>query len=152
MSFFTCFWLLPQNEHFSRSPPSPIRAMSCGPTFLFAVGKCRAGGPPRGYFPTLPVCSGAMRPIKPNRVGGIYPRWWRTYLLPSSAARRNAPPCRWRVAAVTASKACATNVPGCPTGRSGVLRGELAVLQHGVDDPVLLAIRRREDLVAVGVL
>src|SRR4051794_30193685 len=26
MSFFTCFWLLPQNEHFSRSPPSPMRA------------------------------------------------------------------------------------------------------------------------------
>src|SRR5436190_5652136 len=26
MSFFTCFWLFPQNEHFSRSPPSPIRA------------------------------------------------------------------------------------------------------------------------------
>src|SRR3954463_10326841 len=27
MSFLTCFWLLPQNEHFSRSPPSPMRAM-----------------------------------------------------------------------------------------------------------------------------
>src|SRR6478609_4348787 len=26
MSFLTCFWLFPQNEHFSRSPPSPIRA------------------------------------------------------------------------------------------------------------------------------
>src|SRR5882757_982125 len=26
MSFFTCFWLFPQNEHFSRSPPSPMRA------------------------------------------------------------------------------------------------------------------------------
>src|SRR5215468_4712063 len=23
MSFFTCFWLFPQKEHFSRSPPSP---------------------------------------------------------------------------------------------------------------------------------
>src|SRR5258705_7319534 len=23
ISFFTCFWLFPQNEHFSRSPPSP---------------------------------------------------------------------------------------------------------------------------------
>jgi hypothetical protein len=28
MSFFTCFWLFPQKEHFSRSPPSPIRAMA----------------------------------------------------------------------------------------------------------------------------
>src|SRR4051794_31310747 len=26
MSFLTCFWLLPQKEHFSRSPPSPMRA------------------------------------------------------------------------------------------------------------------------------
>src|SRR5437762_1132775 len=26
MSFFTCFCDLPQKEHFSRSPPSPIRA------------------------------------------------------------------------------------------------------------------------------
>ena len=26
MSFLTCFWLFPQNEHFSRSPPSPMRA------------------------------------------------------------------------------------------------------------------------------
>src|SRR5205807_9507795 len=26
MSFLTCFWLLPQNEHFSKSPPSPMRA------------------------------------------------------------------------------------------------------------------------------
>src|SRR6478736_9000178 len=37
MSLRTCFWLFPQKEHFSRSPPSPIRAMSpldplcCGP-------------------------------------------------------------------------------------------------------------------------
>ena len=27
MSFLTCFWLLPQKEHFRRSPVSPIRAM-----------------------------------------------------------------------------------------------------------------------------
>jgi len=26
MSFFTCFWLFPQNEHFSRSEVSPMRA------------------------------------------------------------------------------------------------------------------------------
>src|SRR6185312_793061 len=25
MSFLTCFWDFPQNEHFSRSAPSPIR-------------------------------------------------------------------------------------------------------------------------------
>src|SRR5215204_2142532 len=26
MSFLTCFWDLPQKEHFRRSPPSPMRA------------------------------------------------------------------------------------------------------------------------------
>ena len=31
MSFFTCFWLFPQNEHLSRSPPSPMRATRCFP-------------------------------------------------------------------------------------------------------------------------
>ena len=37
MSFLTCFCDFPQNEHFSRSPPSPMRAtepsplLSCGP-------------------------------------------------------------------------------------------------------------------------
>src|SRR4051794_41763297 len=25
MSFLTCFWLFPQNEHLSRSAPSPVR-------------------------------------------------------------------------------------------------------------------------------
>src|SRR5687767_14352548 len=35
MSFLTCFWLLPQNEHLSRSPPSPMRATVC---FPFAMG------------------------------------------------------------------------------------------------------------------
>src|SRR3954453_2352414 len=31
MSFLTCFWLLPQKEHFSRSPPSPNLATSPPP-------------------------------------------------------------------------------------------------------------------------
>src|SRR5436190_4241134 len=31
MSFLTCFWLFPQKEHFSRSPPSPIRATRTSP-------------------------------------------------------------------------------------------------------------------------
>ncbi|GGM72111.1 hypothetical protein GCM10007977_087310 [Dactylosporangium sucinum] len=33
MSFFTCFCDLPQKEHFSRSPPSPIRATYDLPAF-----------------------------------------------------------------------------------------------------------------------
>src|SRR5207342_134654 len=31
MSFLTCFWDLPQNEHFSSSPPSPNLATSSPP-------------------------------------------------------------------------------------------------------------------------
>src|SRR4051812_24178894 len=41
MSFLTCFWLLPQNEHLSRSPPSPNLA-TANPRFhlLFPVPRC----------------------------------------------------------------------------------------------------------------
>src|SRR5947209_19431244 len=67
MSFLTCFWLFPQNEHFSRSPPSPMRAMVLGAYFLFTVLMVLS----RVYFPTLPACSTAMRPIEVNRVGDI---------------------------------------------------------------------------------
>src|SRR6478672_323598 len=31
MRFLTCFWLLPQKEPFSRSPPSPMRATGTAP-------------------------------------------------------------------------------------------------------------------------
>ena len=49
------------------SPPSPMRAMVLGAYFLFTVSivLCRV------YFPTLPACCGAMRPLEPNRVGDI---------------------------------------------------------------------------------
>src|SRR3954454_1334058 len=40
MSFFTCFWLFPQNEHFSRSPPSPIRATGGHPPVRPAWCRC----------------------------------------------------------------------------------------------------------------
>src|SRR5690349_2535305 len=42
MSFLTCFWLFPQNEHFSRSPPSPMRATGGHPPI-------RPGRGPSGY-------------------------------------------------------------------------------------------------------
>ncbi len=41
MSFLTCFWLLPQNERLSRSPPSPMRATVC---FPFAWETPRSSG------------------------------------------------------------------------------------------------------------
>src|SRR4051794_8154872 len=50
ISFLTCFWLFPQNEHFSRSPPSPMRATGTTP-------HDRAGGPS-----WHPVSRGPLRP------------------------------------------------------------------------------------------
>src|SRR5215471_6755388 len=41
MSFFTCFCDLPQNEHLSRSPPSPIRATYVLPA-LCVANRCDA--------------------------------------------------------------------------------------------------------------
>src|ERR1700744_2340439 len=48
MSFFTCFWLLPQNEHFSRSPPSPMRATQI---LLYMVPPRRPRGRLSGHVP-----------------------------------------------------------------------------------------------------
>src|SRR5690242_1666572 len=31
ISFLTCFWLFPQKEHLSKSPPSPMRATGATP-------------------------------------------------------------------------------------------------------------------------
>src|SRR4051794_9524966 len=43
MSFLTCFWLFPQKEHFSRSPPSPMRATGTTP---HDSGRPRPGSAP----------------------------------------------------------------------------------------------------------
>src|SRR5205823_9651468 len=45
MSFLTCFWLLPQNEHFSRSPPSPNFATT-PPSLLLRACLADAGRDP----------------------------------------------------------------------------------------------------------
>src|SRR3982751_904042 len=50
MSFLTCFWLFPQNEHFSRSPPSPMRATGATP---HDSGRWRPRRPCEG--PALPT-------------------------------------------------------------------------------------------------
>src|SRR5215212_6301108 len=49
MSFLTCFWLFPQNEHLSRSPLSPIRA-----TWLTSSSKGTALLLPRELALSLP--------------------------------------------------------------------------------------------------
>src|SRR4029079_17170725 len=39
INFFTCFWLFPQNEHFSRSPPSPnFATRTSSPDFPASAG------------------------------------------------------------------------------------------------------------------
>src|ERR1041385_5713880 len=52
ISFFTCFWLFPQKEHFSRSPPSPHLATDSPPRPCPA-GSAHSGG--RGHRSELPV-------------------------------------------------------------------------------------------------
>src|SRR4051812_6041761 len=47
MSFLTCFWLFPQKEHFSRSPPSPMRATGGHPP-VSRGGAGRSGEPHEG--------------------------------------------------------------------------------------------------------
>src|SRR6266568_5945813 len=51
MSFLTCFWLLPQNEHFSRSAPSPMRATALLPLPLSPIWAIRT---------SYGLCSGAV--------------------------------------------------------------------------------------------
>src|SRR4051812_41446260 len=46
MSFLTCFWLLPQKEHLSRSPPSPNLATANPRShLLFPVPRCPRKSP-----------------------------------------------------------------------------------------------------------
>src|SRR5438067_3138553 len=52
ISFFTCFWLFPQKEHFSRSPPSPNLATDPPPDPIPAAS-AHPGG--RGHRGELPV-------------------------------------------------------------------------------------------------
>src|ERR1700693_767781 len=44
INFLTCFWLFPQNEHFSRSPPSPNFATTSTPSQLFRPASASALG------------------------------------------------------------------------------------------------------------
>src|SRR4051794_15047636 len=51
ISFLTCFWLFPQKEHLSRSPPSPMRAMSADPS---PIWRARTTRPSDGTRSTRP--------------------------------------------------------------------------------------------------
>src|SRR5665647_36370 len=146
MSFLTCFWLLPQNEHFSRSPPSPMRATRRSfRSVLLKTSPVRT--PPAQLL--LPCCCSALsrvdatcsrRPTLPLNAGVAPSSPWfrrgrtslrpeRTLLCPTAntpAPRENAPP-------------------------SGVARG-LATDQYLVDEAVLLGLVSGQDLVPLDVL
>src|SRR5919112_1787800 len=118
MSFFTCFWLFPQKEHFSRSPPSPMRAMSADPV-------SHRDGPIRHTPVGVPVVT-----------------------VPAEHLHRGADncsksaTCRWAVAAGAER----------PRQRTPSADGrQLPALDDLVDDPVLLGLLGRQDLVALDV-
>src|SRR3954451_23317325 len=102
MSFCTCFWLLPQNEHFSRSPPSPMRAtrrsfqLVCPERGALRVvlrrsGRCRPG--PRAPHVRLrahrhgPLCS-PYGALGAGPVPRVVPRRYRGPLAHTLIQRR----------------------------------------------------------------
>src|SRR5262245_32595605 len=77
MSFLTCFWLLPQNEHLSRSAPSPMRATAVLPLPLSPVGESKPA-------------SGTESACRPE-LDGTSSQAVIAYSGPSSRASRGAP-------------------------------------------------------------
>src|SRR4051794_4212939 len=127
MSFFTCFCDLPQNEHLSRSPPSPIRATYVLPALCVAT-RCVA---------TIVATN--------RRRGTARPR--------SQACH---PPSRRYLSEVTKPTPGRVMFWGCrrpvSVDLSGRDRGLLPAGENAVDDAVLLGLLGSEDLVAVDVL
>src|SRR5438067_714908 len=71
MSFFTCFWLFPQKEHLSRSPPSPIRAMTADLCPLRRAVRSDTPGCHDGLDPLAWVSHVALDGTRPRwRAGG----------------------------------------------------------------------------------
>src|SRR5438105_6146249 len=131
ISFLTCFWLFPQKEHFSRSPPSPMRAMNAAPV-------------PSGTPVRCACRDGTRRTPRPGSVGVL------RFGDASVGGRR-----RGRAAPTGCVVRCqdnpATGVVGERPGRAGARAGprhalsadggELPALDDLVDDPVLLGLR-----------
>src|ERR1700677_4513885 len=126
MSFLTCFWLLPQNEHFSRSPPSPMRATQI---LLYM-------GPPRRP---------AERPAVPGEQvpRGGHELAYRRYRVRGSMDTIK--PLR-RPGGRTASVRLGRHY------LDRLLRAALDHGQHLIDDAVLLGILGGEELVALDVV
>ena len=87
MSFLTCFWLLPQNEHFSRSPPSPMRAIVMS-YFPFAVGVAASSASPLSLWSvsTLPFCPVGLD--RSRRIASLVFVWfWFRSAIPNIAGQ-----------------------------------------------------------------
>src|SRR3954447_4225132 len=125
MSFLTCFWLLPQNEHLSRSPPSPMRA-TARPHPLSSVCWRPLGGsvmlPVRRLATTLPPTAPDVDQVGPIRRRGRLLRQ-----VVGLAARQ----------------------PDC--GRRLALVGQLATVDDLVDEAVLDTLGGGKNLVSLDV-
>src|SRR5690606_29865224 len=129
MSFLTCFWLFPQNEHLSRSPPSPMRATPDTPLRGTAL-------PPRS-LPSAPgLAPGRNR--HPAQVSTL-PSSGPLVSPPGGESHRNVP--NW------APFRCG-NSSGSRDRRRALLAGRDDV----VDQPVRLSLLGVENLVALDVL
>src|SRR3954453_24080007 len=124
MSFLTCFCDLPQNEHLSRSPPSPIRATYVSPC-LVRHPCIRSETPPH----RVPPARHGGRRLDGTRFGPILrpltPSHFRCVRRPSSGGTTDTPKGDQLVSA----------------DRYG---GLLAVAHDHVDEAVLLGLLSRE--------
>src|SRR6059058_3464390 len=135
MSFLTCFWLLPQKEHLSRSPPSPMRATRSPSLVNGPAGKAGTqglAGPCRCPGMTVPPPS-ASRARLLRRTTLLLGVSRPAVTLRHSSGRVVSP--TWPNRLLSA-------------GRSGD-RHQLAALDDLVDQAVLHRVGGREDLVAL---
>src|SRR6185503_5510533 len=115
MSFLTCFCDLPQNEHLSRSPPSPMRATY--DPFLWDIR-------PLGHRSVVPPVHSPTVPPPPLDV-------------PPLAL------CREAITRTAAATGTARNSPGpVRTSSPGADRVQLPGRDDLVDDPIVLALGR----------
>src|SRR5690606_35960054 len=135
ISFLTCFWLLPQNEHLSRSAPSPTRAIGTSCSSGFLLGARRPADPGAQHHCTL--CRPGDARANTGRV---------------SAARcsHGGPRTRARGPARPAAAGAEPRAWSVVSARGD--GGRLAALEHLVDQAVLLGRLRREDLVPLDVV